>query len=153
MSDKLTTFNPQMLQILQGSGLALPSQDREFTTNDSRLSLWNNARKAKRLEEIENSRSLAVSKRTEAIRSILNLMYDMALAGDRMYHEKYTMDHERRMMDLAEKMQEAQITKVERETMLIELKLQTGMSELKMQNLENELKSLSINKRIQNGDY
>jgi hypothetical protein len=149
----LMPFNPMILKLLEGGGLKSPSQDREFTTSDSNLTLWWNKKKSSNLAEIEKGRLAAVSARAQGLREMINIMADIALAGERFYHERYRMEHERKMYDLAERMQEAQITKVERETMLIELKIQTGMEDFNFQKLENELKSLSIKKRIDSGDY
>lgn len=171
MSNKMELYSPQMLQMMQGGGITAPSQDREFTTKDSRFTLWNNAKKSANLAKIEESRFLAVSARTKALKEIMTIMYDMAMAGDRMYQEKYKNEHERKMMnleekmaqtlidkerkmmELAEKMTLAQVTKLERDTMLIELKIQTGLEDLNFMKLENKIKGLSINKRIESGDY
>jgi hypothetical protein len=157
MSDEkkngLMPFNPQMMQMFQGGGLTSPSQDREFTTNNSWFTLALNKSKSKKLEEIEVSRGIAVSARTRAIRDIMDLMHDMARAGDILYQEKYRDEHERKMMDLQEEMTRHQITSLELDNMLKKVKVEQNFADLDISKFENQLKRLQLQKRIDNNDF
>jgi hypothetical protein len=149
-----------MLQLIQGGGISTPSQDRQYTTHNSRFTIWNARKKSENLAVIGQSQSTAIQADVAARRDVMNLMMDMTLAGDRMYQVKYQLDHERKMWDKEEQMADAQIERVKqeteklkRETMLVEVKIESGMQDLKSQKLEDRLKELSINKRIESGDY
>lgn len=154
MSDKLANIHSMILQqLMQGGGLTPPNQDKEYSTRDSRFTIWNAKKKSENMAVIEESRSRGVIASVAARREVMKFMSEMALAGDRFYQEKYKMDHERKMMDKEEQMVDAQIDKVKKETMLVEIKIESGIQDLKSQKLEDRLKELSINKRIESGDY